>query len=369
MSGKRDYYEVLGVKKNATPDEVKKAFRSQAVKYHPDKNPDNPEAEAKFKEASEAYEVLSDGGKRKVYDQYGHAGLEGQGFHPPEDIFVQFQDLFSEFFGGGFGPQGPQRRGGGGGGGGAKQAKRPQQGRDLRTQVGLSMREAVYGVKRDVVVPYAAACATCEGSGAEKGSAPVACSTCRGRGQVAHGGMGFMVSMPCNDCGGSGQVIGKPCKDCRGRGEVRAEKKVKVSIPAGIDHGQAIRVPGHGDAGVNGGPPGNLLVVIEVAPDERFERHEHDLVTEVPVSFATAALGGSVEIQHLDDQLVRIEIPAGTQPGTPLKIRSLGVPYVDGTGRGDLIAVTRVEVPRKLNAAQKKVLVELARAFGEKDHG
>jgi molecular chaperone DnaJ len=368
MSGKRDYYEVLGVKKVATPDEVKKAFRSLAVKYHPDKNPDNPEAEAMFKEASEAYEVLSDQGKRKVYDQYGHAGLEGQGFHPPEDIFVQFQDLFSEFFGGGFGPQGGQRRGGGAQAG-ARQQKRPQQGRDLRTQVSLTLREAVYGVKRDVVVPYAALCATCEGSGAEKGSTPVACSTCRGRGQVAHGGMGFMVSMPCNDCGGSGQVIGKPCKDCRGRGEVRAEKKVKVSIPAGIDHGQAIRVPGHGDTGVNGGPAGNLLVVIEVAPDERFERHEHDLVTEVTVSYPSAALGATVELQHLDDQTVRVDVPAGTQPGTPITLRNLGVPYVDGTGRGDLIAVVKVDVPKKLNGQQKKLLVELARSFGEKEHG
>ncbi len=363
MSGKRDYYEVLGVKKNASPDEVKKAFRSLAVKYHPDKNPDDPEAEGRFKEASEAYEVLSDTSKRKMYDAYGHAGLEGQGFHPPEDIFVQFQDLFSEFFGGGFGQGGGRRAGPAQG---ARQSKRPQQGRDLRTQVQLTLREAVFGVKRDVNVVYAATCASCEGSGAEKGSSPVACSTCRGRGQVAHGGMGFMVSMPCNDCGGSGQVIGKPCKDCRGRGELRAEKKVKVSIPAGIDHGQAIRVPGHGEAGVNGGPAGNLLVVIEVQPDGRFERHDNDLVAEVPVSFTTAALGGSVEFTNLDDQTVRVDIPAGTQPNTPITLRGLGVPFVDGGGRGSLVAVVRVEVPKKLNAQQKKLLVELASSFGEK---
>ena len=365
MSAKRDYYEVLGVKKSATPDEVKKAFRALALKYHPDKNPDNPEAEAKFKEAGEAYEVLSDANKRKLYDNYGHAGLENQGFTPPEDIFGQFQDLFSEFFGGGF-AQGGGRRGGGGGGRGGAQSKRPMQGRELRTQVQLTLRDAVYGVKRDVNVVYAAVCTGCEGSGAEKGSAPVACGTCKGRGQVAHGGMGFMVSMPCSDCGGSGHVIGKPCKDCRGRGEVRAEKKVKVSIPAGIDHGQAIRVPGHGDAGVNGGPPGNLLVVIEVAPNEQFERHGQDLVTEVPVSFTTAALGGSVEIKNLDDSPVRFDIAPGTQPNTAVTVRNLGVPYVDGTGRGNLVGVVRVEVPKKVNAAQKKLLVELAHAFGEK---
>lgn len=363
MSGKRDYYEVLGVKKAATADEVKKAFRSLAVKYHPDKNPDNPEAEGKFKEASEAYEVLSDGNKRKMYDSYGHAGLEGQGFQPPEDIFVQFQDLFSEFFGAGFGGAQQQRRGGGGG---ARQGKRAQQGRELRTQVQLTLREAVYGVKRDVTVVYPAACATCEGSGAERGSAPVACSTCKGRGQVAHGGMGFMVSMPCSDCGGSGQVIGKPCKDCRGRGEVRAEKKVKVSIPAGIDHGQAIRVPGHGEAGLHGGPAGNLLVVIEVAPNDHFERHENDLVSEVPISFASAVLGATIEFTNLDDQVVQIVVPPGTQPNTALTVRNLGVPFVDGTGRGNLVVVVRVEVPKKLNAQQKKLLVELAHAFGEK---
>ncbi|MFO0607366.1 MAG: molecular chaperone DnaJ [Polyangiales bacterium] len=360
---KRDYYEVLGVPKTAPADELKKAYRQCAMKYHPDRNPDDPEAEAKFKEAGEAYEVLSDANKRKVYDQYGHAGLEGQSYRPSDDVFVQFQDLFSEFFGGGFGGGGGARRGGGGG---QRGPKRAQQGRDVRTSVQVTLREAVFGTRREVNVVFPSVCGECEGSGAEKGSQPTACSTCRGRGQVAHGGMGFMVSMPCGDCGGSGHVIGKPCKECRGRGEVRTEKKVKVSIPAGIDHGQAVRVQGHGEGGTNGGPAGDLLVLVDVQPDERFERSDHNLVTEVPVPFVTAALGGEVSFTNLDDAPVTLTIPAGTQPGTSLTVRGAGVPHVRGNGRGSLIAVVRVEVPRKLNAKQKSLLQDFARSLEER---
>jgi molecular chaperone DnaJ len=363
-SSKRDYYEVLGVAKTASPEELKKAYRTLAMKYHPDRNPDNPSAEASFKEVGEAYDALSDAAKRKIYDQYGHAGLEGGGFRPPEDIFVQFQDLFSEFFGGGGGgPRRPTRRGEQGGGVGGK---RVQSGRDVRTTVQLSLRDATFGTKRDVSVVFPAMCGVCEGSGAEKGSAPTTCPTCKGRGQVAHGGMGFMVAMPCNECGGAGQVINKPCKECRGRGEVRSEKKVKVSIPAGIDHGQAVRVPGHGEAGLNGGPAGNLLVVVDVQPDGRFERHNDDLAAELQVPFATAALGGTVSFSNLDDEALRIDVPAGTQPGTPIKVRGKGVPAVDGRGRGDFIGVVKVVVPTRLNATQKKLLQEFARSLDDK---
>ncbi len=356
---KRDYYEVLGVAKTATPEEIKKAYRQAAMKYHPDRNPDDASAEAKFKEAGEAYEVLSDAQKRKVYDAYGHAGLEGQSFHPSEDVFSQFQDLFSEFFGGGApfgGGGGRQRRGAGG-------QKRAQQGRDVRTSVQVSLREAVFGVKRDVNVVFPAVCTECEGSGAAKGSAPVACTTCRGRGQVAHGGMGFMVSMPCGDCGGSGQVIGKPCGECRGRGEVRTEKKVKVTLPAGIDHGQAVRVQGHGEPGLHGGPAGDLLVLVDVQPDERFERHEHDLVTEVTVPFHVAALGGTVSLTGLDDTPLTLDLTAGTQPGSTATIHGQGVPHVKGNRRGNLVAVVRIDVPRKLTAQQKKLLQDFARSL------
>jgi molecular chaperone DnaJ len=358
---KRDYYEVLGVAKTASADEIKKAYRQCAMKYHPDRNPDDPEAETRFKEAGEAYEVLSDANKRKLYDQYGHAGLEGQGYRPAEDVFVQFQDLFSEFFGAGFGGMGGARRGGG-----QRASKRPQQGRDVRTSVQVSLREAVFGARREVNVVFPSVCGACDGSGAEKGSQPVACPTCRGRGQVAHGGMGFMVSMPCGECGGAGHVIAKPCKECQGRGEVRAEKKVKVAIPAGIDHGQAVRVQGHGESGIHGGPPGDLLVLLDVQPDPRFERHEDNLVTEVPVPFVTAALGGEVSFTNLDDTPITLTIPAGTQQGTSLTVRGAGVPHVRGNGRGNLIAVVRIEVPKKLTARQKAILQEFARTFEER---
>jgi molecular chaperone DnaJ len=358
-ASRRDYYEVLGVKKTATPEEIKKAFRGMALKYHPDKNPDNPEAEARFKEVGEAYEVLSDTQKRKLYDTYGHAGLENQGFRPAEDIFGQFQDLFSEFFGGGF------NVGGSRGGNRRSQPNRPMQGRDIRTAIQISLRDAAFGVKRELNVAYATPCAECNGSGAEKGSTPMQCTTCRGRGQVAHGSMGFMIAMPCNDCGGSGSVIGKPCKECRGRGEVRAEKKVKVSIPAGIDHGQFVRLAGLGEPGLNGGPAGNLLVGVDIEPDPRFQREGFDLLTEMHIPFATAALGGSTELTNLDGRPVRVEIPPGTQPGTAFTIEHAGVPYVDGTGRGSLIAITKVKVPTKLSPRQREAVLELEQALAE----
>lgn len=358
-AGKRDYYESLGVQKTATADEIKKAFRKEAFKYHPDRNEGNAEAEAKFKEVTEAYDALSDAEKRKIYDQYGHAGLEGQGMRPPEDIFEQFQDLFADFFGSGFGGGG----GGRGRGGGRNSQPRVQPGRDLRTGVRLNLREAVYGTKRDVSVVFPAVCGTCNGSGAAKGSAPVTCGSCKGRGQVTQGSMGFMIAMPCPECGGAGKVIGKPCGDCRGRGEVRSEKKVKVSIPAGIDHGQAIRVAGHGEPGPNGGPPGNLLVVVEVEQDSKFQREGNDLLVEVPVAFHTAALGGTAELSNLDGTSVSVNIPPGTQPNTAFTLEGIGVPYVDGNGRGNLIAVARVEVPRRMNARARKALEEFARAL------
>ncbi len=366
-SVKRDYYEVLGVSKSATADELKKCFRGLAFKYHPDRNQGDHAAEASFKEVSEAYDVLSDARRRKVYDQYGHAGLEGQQFRPPEDVFEQFQDLFADFFGGGFGS--------GGGGGrtrrsGASGAPRQQQGRDVRVGVRLSFREAVFGVKREISVAYPVSCAECSGSGAAKGTSPVACRACGGRGQVAHGGMGvMMIAMTCSACGGVGQVIATPCATCSGLGEVRSDKKVKVSIPAGIDHGQAIRVGGHGESGTHGGPAGNLLVVVEVEPDPRFQREGYDVACEIAVPFTTAALGGQVELTSLDDQPLTLTIPPGTQPGTAFTMMREGVPFVDGTGRGNLLVVTRIDVPRKLTARQRKSLKELERVLSDATDG
>lgn len=362
---KRDYYELLGVKKTASGDELKKAFRAAALKHHPDRNQGDPEAEQRFKDVNEAYDVLSDPSRRKLYDTYGHAGLESQGYAAPEDIFSQFQDLFADFFGGSFGGGGrggPGQRRGGGQPGGAAQRNRPMQGRDIRVGVRLSLKEAAFGSRREVNVVFPTPCDECSGSGAAKGTGPTTCPTCKGRGQVQHGGMGIMIAMPCNDCGGSGQVIARPCPACRGRGEVRSEKRVKVAIPAGIDHGQAVRVPQQGEPGHNGGPPGHLLVVVEVEPDQKFHREDSDLMVEVPVQFTTAALGGTVSLTNLDERLVEVTIPPGTQPGSPITIPGQGVPYVDGSGRGNLVAVVRLEVPRRLSEGAKQALMEFQRA-------
>jgi molecular chaperone DnaJ len=359
---KRDYYEVLGVAKTASPDEMKKAYRQLAFKFHPDRNPDNPEAEAKFKEASEAWDVLSDPRKRELYDAYGHAGLDGQSFRPAEDLFEQFQDMFADFFGasfggGGFGGFGGQSRG--------RSGPRARRGRDVKTAVRLTLKEAVLGCKRDINVGYPVKCSVCDGSGAAKGSGPTTCGRCRGRGQVAIGSGGFVISSTCPDCGGAGSVIRTPCEECRGRGEVRQDKKVRVSIPAGIDNGQAIRLGGLGEAGENGGPNGHLLVAVEVEPDPRFQREGTDLATEVPISYVQAALGAKVEIETLDERKLKLEIPAGTQPGAIFTFDGEGVPYVDGPGRGRLLAVVKVEVPRKLSDKQRKALKELEKALAD----
>jgi len=360
---KRDYYEVLGVARTASPDEVKKAFRQLAFKFHPDRNPNNPDAEKSFKEVSEAYDVVSDTRKRELYDAYGHAGLEGQSFRPAEDLFEQFQDMFADFFGASFG---------GFGFGGAAKAQqrggpRATRGRDVRTAVRLSFKEAVLGCKREINVAYPQNCAECSGSGAAKGSAPTTCGTCRGRGQVAHGAGGFVISTTCPECGGRGSVIKQPCGECRGRGEVRQERKVKVSIPAGIDHGQAVRISGLGEPGQNSGPAGNLLVSVEVEPDPRFQREGFDLAMEVPLSFPQAALGSSVQVTTVDDRPLKVTVPPGTQPGTTFVFENEGVPYVDGSGRGKLVVVAKVEVPKKLSDKQKKLLKDLERALADGD--
>lgn len=355
---KRDYYEVLGVSRNATPEELKKAFRQLAFKYHPDRNPGDPEAEKAFKEVSEAYDVLSDPQKRQLYDAYGFAGLEGQAFRPAEDLFEQIQDMFADFFGAsfGFGMGGGRARG---------RSASAVRGRDVRTAVRLSLREAVYGCKKEITVSYPAPCGDCGGSGAARGTGPVTCGTCRGRGQVARGAGGFLITTTCPDCGGEGSVIRTPCPVCRGRGEVRQERKVKVSIPAGIDHGQAVRLTGMGEPGARGGPPGNLLVFVEVENDPRFRRDGFDLITEVPVSFPRAALGGTVKITTLDERTMEFSIPPGTQPGDTFTIEGEGVPFIDGRGRGNLVAVVRVEVPRKLTDRQRKALKELEKLFAD----
>ena len=353
-TAKRDFYEVLEVKKGASPDELKKAYRTLAFKYHPDRNQGDDAAEAKFKEASEAYEVLSNDEKRRVYDQFGHAGLEGRGSVPPQDVYDHFQDMMADFFGASFGGAGRQR----------KAQRGPQPGRDIRAGVQISLRDAVFGTKRDVQVVWPAACGECKGTGAEKGSTPATCPGCRGKGTVAMGGFGIMITT-CPTCQGQGTVITRPCPGCQGHGEVRAEKRVKVSIPAGIDNGQALRVPGQGEPSPNGGAAGNLLVVVEVAENERFHREGVDLITEVAIPFSRAVLGGSVTLKHLDDSEVEVPIAPGTQPGTPVKLRGQGVPHVERKGRGNLVAVVQVSVPAALNPQQRAAVEQLAAAFGE----
>lgn len=352
---KRDYYEVLGVERNASADEIKKAYRKAALKYHPDRNPDNPAAEEEFKLCSEAYAVLSDEDKRRRYDQFGHAGLEGaggQGFSDIGDIFSHFNDLFSDFFGGGFGGQQRRRRDG------------PQPGADLRTVVRLTLQEAVFGTKKEVELSHPSPCEPCQGSGA-KDAQLTSCQTCGGKGQVAHARGPFLLSTTCPACQGRGMKPKEACPTCRGSGETTLHRKVKVTIPAGIDHGQTLRVPNQGQAGRKGGPAGHLYVTVDVAEDPRFERQGNDLIHELRVPFPVAALGGDIKIPTLDGETTKAKIPAGTQPGQTVVVQGFGVPRLDGRGRGDLIAVIQIDVPKKLSWKAKGLLKDLREALGE----
>jgi molecular chaperone DnaJ len=350
---KRDYYEILGVAKTAETTEIKKAYRKLAMDHHPDRNPGNKEAEEKFKEASEAYEVLSDDERRSAYDRFGHEGLRRQGFegfHGVEDIFSHFGDLFGDLFGGGFG------RGG-----------RPR-GHDLRVGVELSFAEAVTGVAKEVAVTRHVACAGCGGSGAKAGSHPERCATCGGRGQVLHQQGFFMIGTTCPSCRGEGTFVRDKCKDCRGAGVVEKSETLTVNIPAGVDDGQRLRLAGKGEAAPRGGAAGNLYVDIHVAEDERFKRDGADVYTGVSISFATAALGGSVEIPTLDNGATgtaTLDIEPGTQPGEILVRRGAGIVRIDGYGRGNQVIEVTVAVPRKLSERQKELLRELAATTGE----
>jgi molecular chaperone DnaJ len=353
---KRDYYEVLGVERSASVEEIKKAYKKLALKWHPDRNPDNPQAEEEFKVCSEAFAVLSDDGKRQRYDQFGHDGLQGgQGFSDIGDIFSHFNDLFSDFFGGsGFGA--PQQR--------RRNPTGPQAGADLRTVVRLTFSEAVFGVKKDVELSHPSPCDACQGSGA-KDAQLAPCTTCGGKGQVAHARGPFLLSTTCPSCHGRGMKPKDNCPSCKGTGETNIHRKVKVTVPAGIDHGQTLRVPQQGQAGRRGGPAGHLYVTVDVAEDKRFERQGHDLIHELAVPFPIAALGGEIKIPTLDGEVTKAKIPAGTQPGQTVVVQGFGVPRLDGRGRGDLIAVVQIEVPKKLSWKAKGLLKDLREALGE----
>jgi len=350
---KRDYYEILGVERTASLEDIKKAYKKLALKYHPDRNPGDAEAEEQFKSCSEAYGVLSDADKRRRYDQFGHAGLEGaaSGFGDVGDIFSHFNDIFSDFFGGG---------GGFGGGQSRRRRDGPQSGADIRAVLHLSLFEAVFGAKKEVELAHPSPCEVCQGSGAKDGQlAP--CGTCGGKGQVSHSRGPFLLSTTCPSCQGRGMMPKESCPNCRGSGETQVERKVKVTIPAGIDHGQTLRVPGQGQAGRRGGPAGHLYVTVDVADDPRFERQGQDLLHELRVPFPIAALGGEVRIPTLDGEEAKAEIPGGTQPGQTVVVEGFGVPRLDGRGRGNLIAIVQIDVPKKLSSKAKSLLKDLRR--------
>jgi molecular chaperone DnaJ len=339
---KQDYYKVLDLAKTASADEIKKAYRRLAMKFHPDRNPDDPEAEHKFKECKEAYEILTDPQKRAVYDQFGHAGLEGGrggGFNAGE----AFGDIFGEMFGDIF--SGGQR-------GGRSQVFR---GADLRYELELDLEQAVFGTDTEIQIPSLAECKTCKGSGAAKGSTPKTCDTCNGQGQVRVQQSIFTIQQPCPRCKGRGKIISNPCDTCFGQGRVRQEKKLPVSVPAGVDTGDRIRLNGEGEAGRNGGPAGDLYVEIRVREHAIFEREGSHLSCEVPISITTAALGGSVTVPTLDGEVV-LKVPTETQSGRVFRVREKGVKPVRGGAAGDLFCRVVVETPVSLNADQKELL-------------
>ena len=361
MAEKRDYYEVLGVSKNASEDEIKRAFRRQAKTCHPDLHPGDKEAEARFKELNEAAEVLCDADKRAKYDQFGHAAFDPSmgGQNPFEGGFsgfggFGFSDIFDQIFGGGFG-------------GAARQQNGPVAGNDLRYNLTLSFEEAALGVRREVLIPREESCNTCGGSGARPGTEPVRCTTCGGTGQVRtqqNTILGsFTSTRPCSACRGTGKVIKDPCPDCKGTGRIRRNTRIAINVPAGIDNGQTISMRGEGEAGRRGGPRGDLYITVTVRPHKLFQRRGFDLYLEMPIPFTTAALGGEITVPTLKDP-VRYTVPAGTQSGATFRLREQGVPRLQGPGRGDLLVKVGIEVPQHLNEEQRRLLEQFEASLG-----
>ena len=367
MAEKRDYYEVLGVEKTASDDEIKSAYRKLAKKYHPDLNPNNKEAEVKFKEANEAYEVLSDKDKRAKYDQFGHAafdpaagaygggfnGFSGAGF---TGSFTGFDDILNSMFGGGFGGRSRSAR-----------ADAPMQGEDLRYSLTITFEEAAFGCKKEISYRREEKCATCGGSGAKPGTSKKTCTRCNGTGQIRvqqNTMLGTMQSVhPCDVCGGTGKIIEQPCETCRGKGRVSNAMKVVVTIPAGIDDGQSIRLGGKGEAGYNGGPDGDLLVTIRVKSSKQFVRDGYNLYTNLTIPVTTAVLGGEVTVPTLSGEL-KYNIPEGTQSGTTFRMREQGIQKLRLPGKGDLYVNVTVEIPKKLTSEQRELFEKLAESMG-----
>lgn len=352
---KRDYYEILGVSKGASADEIKKGYRTKAKELHPDRNADNPKAEAQFKEANEAYEVLKDANKKAAYDRYGHAafenGMGGGGGRPGAggqgDFASAFSDVFDDLFGDFMGGQ----RGGGGG-------RRAARGNDLRYNLRIDLEEAFTGLQKTITVPTAVECDTCHGSGAEGGAEPQTCPTCSGMGKVRAQQGFFTVERTCPTCNGMGQTIKNPCKSCHGQGRVEKEKSLSVNIPAGVETGTRIRLAGEGEAGMRGGPTGDLYIFIEVREHKLFEREGNNLFCRVPVSMTDAALGGDIEVPTIDGGRSRVKIPQGSQSGRQMRLRAKGMPALRGAGAGDMFIELAVETPVNLTSKQKELLRE-----------
>lgn len=366
----QDYYELLSVEKGANDEDLKKAYRKKAVQFHPDKNPGNKEAEEMFKKVSEAYEVLKDPQKRAAYDRYGHAAFQqgggaaargpggGGGFHDPFDIF---RDVFGGGGGGGGGGgMFDEMFGGGGGRGGDRD------GSDLRYDLEISLEEAAKGLEKEISFRKAVTCERCSGNGAEPGSKKVVCPTCKGHGQVRRSGGIITFTQTCPTCSGSGQRIEKPCSACRGEGRTAKTTKLTVRVPAGVETGSRLRSSGNGEAGMAGGQPGDLYIVINVREHELFERHNNDLFCEIPIKFTLAALGGSIEVPTLSGKAA-LKIPVGTQSGTTFRLKGKGMPSLRGGAAGDQLLRVQVEVPQSLSPEQRKILEDFARVSGDAD--
>ena len=357
---KRDYYEVLSVGKEAGDQEIKGAYRELAKRYHPDRNPDDPGAEEKFKEASEAYSVLSDAQKRAAYDRFGHAGVQGAGgpasYNP--EAFADFGDILGDFFGFGdlFGNAG-----------GGRKRTRAQRGEDVRYDLELSFEDAMFGMSAEIQVPRMERCERCKGGGSEPGSGPSNCPTCHGRGEVLYQQSFLSIRRTCGTCNGSGQIIRNPCSECKGHGYRQVQRKLKVNIPAGVDNGNRLRLAGEGQPGGNGGPAGDLYVFLKVKDHAFFERHENDLHCAIPLNMAQAALGCEIEVPTLG-QPYKLKIPEGTQNGAQFKLRHLGVAILNSSARGDFYVHVTVKMPTRLTREQRKLLEQLRETLPVDNH-
>ena len=350
----RDYYEILSVERSASGEEIKKAYRKMAMQYHPDRNPGDTEAEAKFKEAAEAYDVLRDEQKRARYDRFGHAGVGQQGgFQSNEDIFSHFGDIFGDLFGFSMG------------GGARGRRNRPQQGADLRYNLGISFRQAAKGDNVAIKIPRNITCPDCKGSRAAPGTSPESCRACGGIGQVRHSQGFFQLSVPCPHCQGAGETIPSPCPRCRGRGHVHEVRELSVRIPAGVDTGNRLRVRGEGEGGSNGGPNGDLYVVVQVDNDSTFTREGQNLLVSREITFVQAALGDKVDVPTLDDPIT-MEVPKGTQSGEIFRLAGKGLPFPGRQDSGDLLVEVKVKTPTRLNTRQEELLREFAEIDSQK---